>query len=875
MPAEDEAPRYTVEEWILVHLLRFTRFAGDFEVPWGMTQYGIAEAVGTGQDHVSRAVRRLVQKGHVTEAKSRVEGVSERRKVYFLTNGGRAAAEELARRAEDGRVRLADGGAETTVTVREAMRLLGPQHSLIEVARAVRPGGRLDRGALGAGRRPAGPESQQAVQAPANFAGRARELETLRRRLEDRRLVVIQGIAGIGKTALAARLVAEARGSRPVFWYRFHEWDTLRSFLGPFSDFLAQHGRRKLRTYLSSKPDLDLNEAAYLMQECTRGFSAILVLDDLHKASDEFLPLLSLALEVLERNDGLRAVVTARSMRRFYDRRDVVVKGLVAELELGGLDEEGSRELLRMRSIDDSQHRRAFALTGGHPLALELFVPGPGEAEQKGNIGRYIEEEISARLSVAEKGLLRMASAYRYPVPADALFTGPETTYESLQSLVSRSLLREVSAGVFDIHDFVRDFFYSRLSPYERAELHRRAARFYSKGSDGRGALELIHHSLRAGEHAAAAAAVASRGEELLAAGSAGELRSALEALDLSALPAPEGAGALFIMGRASDILGDWDRALGHYRSALDALPAGRRAEVHYHIGWILQKRNEWEEAAGSFRRCLELAQAAGDGSGIARAYHGLGRVLWRQGRLAEAAGFCQKSLGSARAAGGLALEASAGIELARVQAAMGDFARSERSLRRSLELLERIGDRSESARAWNTLGWEALRPQGRLDEALEAIHRGEEIALSQGNLRELGPIYHSLGEVWARKGMTEKAEEYFHKSLDLFTAQADEHGMAYCRLGLAIVHRTRRQWDRSQEEFERAVGLFGKVSTPADQSYALSEFAEMWRQRGDAAMARTCAARAAGIEKRLRAVEGGRAEGRPKRSKGRKGARR
>ena len=872
VPAEPKAPSLTVEEWILVHLLRFARFAGEFEVPWGMTQYGIAEAVGTGQDHVSRAVRRLVQKGHLTEAKSRVEGVSEKRKVYFLTGEGRVAADDLTRKAEESRIRVTDAGAESVMTVRDASRILGPQYSLIEVSRAVRPDGRLDREALGASRRPEGHEAQQAIPAPKFFVGRSRELETLKRSLLDHRMLVILGIPGIGKTALAARLVSETRGSRPVFWYRFHEWDTLRNLLGPLSEFLAQQSRRKLKTYLASKPDLDLNEVCILMQESTRGLQAILVLDDLHKASDDFLPCLSLLLEVLERNDGIRVVITARSLKRFYDRRDVDVKGLVAELDLGGLDEEGSRALLRARKIDDSHHHRAYELTGGHPLALELFVPGPVEAERRGNISRYIEEEITARLTGPERKLLLMASVFRYPVPADALFYDPELNYDILQALVARSLLRETAASGYDIHDFVREHFYFRMTPFERADLHRQAARFYSKSAESRGILELVHHSLKAGDHKTAAAAMVARGEELLADGCAGELRTALEALDRGFLTGPEAAETVFLLGRTSDIIGDWDGALEHYTQALSALPMDRKAEVHYHIGWILQKRNLWEGAAQSFQSGLDIATQNGDERGIARAYHGLGRVLWRQGRLAEAADFCQQSIEKARAAGGVSLEASANIVLGRVLAAEGDFGQAEKALRRSLELLESIGDRSESARAYNTLGWEVLKPQGRLDEALDAFHKGEELALSQGNFRELGPIYHSLGEIWARKGMMEKAEEYFHKALDLFTRQSDEHGMAYGHLGLAIVNRTRRHWDRSREDFELALQLFEKVRTPADIAYTLKEFAELWRQQGETGKARTLKERAARIDAGLKAGERGAGSGRGKAGGGGRG---
>ena len=843
----------TVEDWILVHLLRYERYAGEFEVPWAMTQYGIAEAVGTGQDHVSRAVRRLVQRGVLTEAKSRVEKVQEKRKVYFLSPEGQVLASELSRRAEQLTVRVPDSDGERRLPLKEAAAILCPGHSMIEVARAILPDGRLDRDAIGAGHQPQEAEMMQVLPAPARFVGRTRELETLRKWLEEGRMVVIQGIPGIGKTALAARLVTEVRGARPVFWYRFHEWDTPRNLLVPLADFLSGQGRRKLKMHLSSKPDVDLNEVCYIMQDSVRGLEALMVLDDVHKASEAFLPCLTLFTEMLERASGLRLILTTRGFRPFYDRRDVMVRRRVGELRLEGLDEDSSRELLRARKIDEEYYPGAFRMTGGHPLALELFVGGAEEAEKRVNISRYIEEEIGARLSAKERNLMRMASVYRYPVPADALFWDKELTYDVLEGLVSRSLLRESAKGMFDIHDFLRDYFYSRMTPRERAAMHLEAARFFAGLEGPRPQLELIHHLLGAGEHARAAETMTGRGEYLLAAGCVEELGRDLDELDMGGIGPVARNDIIYLKGRARDIVGDWDRALELYDRALAAGDVGRQAEIHYHIGWIQQKRNLWKDSARSFRRGLAMSLASGDRRGQARAYHGLGRVLWRQGRWNLSEQMLQRSIRTARAAGETALEASAGIELGRVAASAGEYIAAEKSLRCSLEILEKRGDFSETARAYNTIGWEILRPQGRLDEALESLHKGEELALSRGDLRELAPIYHSLGEVWARKGFTEKAEEYFHKSLELFERQRDEHGAAYNHLGLAQAASARGQYGRAREEFERALALFERVRTPMDIAYAYEQFSKMWADEGDKRRAAACGARSKKIMAALR----------------------
>lgn len=853
MSREGPSSSLTVEDWILVHLLRYTRYAGEFEVPWAITQYGIAETVGTGQDHVSRAVRRLVQRGVLTEAKSRVAGVKEKRKVYFLTPEGQLRASELARRAEQMTVRMQDREGERRVPLKEAAAILGPGHSMIEVARALLPDGRLDRDALGVGRRSEEAEMYQTLPAPARFVGRTKELEILRKWLDEGRMVVILGIPGIGKTALAARVVSDARGGRPVFWYRFHEWDTPRNLLGPMADFFAQQGRRKLKMHLASKPDIDQNEVCYIIQDSVRGLRALMVLDDVHKASDEFLPCLTLFSEMLERTEGLRLILTARNPRPFYDRRDVLVRGMVGELRIEGLDEESSRQLLLARNVDESCHKNAYRLTGGHPLALELFTPGTGESGGKGDISKYIEEEIGARLTAPEKKVLRMASVFRYPVPAEALFWDADITYDVLEGLLARSLLRQSPAGMFDIHDFLRDFFYSRMTPRERATMHGEAARFFNGADAVRPRLELIHHLLKAGQHAGAAEAMALHGTGLLAAGCVEELRMELEELDAKALGPHARNDITFLKGRAADIVGDWDKALQFYGQALEPGEEGRRAEIYYHIGWLQQKRNLWKEAAASFRKCLDTSRSRNDATGEARAYHGLGRVLWRQGKWGEAARLLRRSIDTARAAKQSALEASAGIELGRVLASAGEYGAAEKSLRHSLEILEKRGDLSETARAYNTIGWEIQKPQGRLDEALQTIHKGEELALSQGDMRELAPIYHSLGEVWARKGFSEKAGEYFQKSLELFERQRDEHGAAYNHLGLAIIASGRGLYERAGEEFEKALALFERVRTPLDIAYAYGEYSKMWAKKGDPKKAAACSNRSKRIMAALR----------------------
>jgi DNA-binding MarR family transcriptional regulator len=98
----------TVPDRVILHLLDYLKYEGRFEAPMEVTQTGIASAVGIEQKHVPRAVKKLKAKGYVHERLSRVEGIKQRRKVYFLTWDGVVHARKLRETLEEKTILVRD-----------------------------------------------------------------------------------------------------------------------------------------------------------------------------------------------------------------------------------------------------------------------------------------------------------------------------------------------------------------------------------------------------------------------------------------------------------------------------------------------------------------------------------------------------------------------------------------------------------------------------------------------------------------------------------------------------------------------------------------------------------------------------------------------
>ncbi|MCK5559699.1 MAG: AAA family ATPase, partial [Thermoplasmata archaeon] len=543
MPNKNSRFSLSIDKKILLHIEKYSKYEYQYEVPFELSQEGIAQAIGIRRDNVPRTMKNLKNEELIFEKVLRVEGVYRKRKVYFLTDKGRDYTQKMTDKLLKESISLKyKSGEPTTKKIAELLddraitRELPCKISLLEIlneitttgvldwerfkehlqAQAVEPPSKAprvvqkpsvgDRGDLVSEEqsRTGGKKLDKAKKfldftenapSPRNFVGREEELKKIKSWVdsEEYKIIVIFGIPGIGKTTLAWKIVTGYRDKKHLYWYRFHRWDTIRHTLISLAEFLSQANRKRLKLYLTSNPTIDLYEISKILEDELKGANILLVFDDFQRVQENIAELFSLLIEVLARIEGVEVMVVGRRIIPFYDRSEVLVKHLVAEMQLDGLDEVNSRKLLKIDIKDDDIFKKIYDLTKGHPLFLELISSLKDIRDLK-NIKRYIYEEIFSKLEDEEKTLLNIISVFRYPVSANAFFIEDKVNYETLDELVERNLVQEISYDEYDVHDLIREFFYIRLPPKTKRRYHFEAGNYYIEDGSTQGSIEAQDH---------------------------------------------------------------------------------------------------------------------------------------------------------------------------------------------------------------------------------------------------------------------------------------------------------------------------------------------------------------------------------------------
>jgi len=849
----------TVRERVLLHLLAFQKYNQDADAPRSVTQDGIAQGTDVGRNNITKVVTDLSDEGLVETQNKRVKGLTSMRKVYFLTSEGFQDALALKRQIESTRIVITKmDGERVEDEVGKLPMFLPKQYQFLELVMGVSHG-QFDCQSFHEGKMK---EERRFVdytdRKPAirSFHGREGELQKLSNFLSsDAKLLVVRGIAGIGKTTLLAKFAQDHRDQTNIFWFKMHEWVDAKAMLRPLGEFFSQLGRKGLEFYLTQVGSVNIGEVCHVMETELRETSAVLIMDDVQKANKDTMELLSAILGVLESLPNTKMLCTSREVPLFYARSQVV-RGVVQELVLEGLDKESSLRLMRERALPEASLEALYRITNGHPLFMEL-VEDPGYAMGK-SVRMFLEQEIYSKLDVSEKHILEIASIFRYPVPTDAFFAledeilreqnppawdkshqDHKVDYDTIERLMRDSLLLEYAERTVGMHDMMREFFYGRLAPRSRLQLHEAASRYFLQDSSAPSNVEALYHSMLANDCVTSVQIAAGNGREIISKGYSSLFSPLLDDLlfRCGGIEASDRMEILLLQAEIKDVQGEWDQAMRRYEDIMRLTSPERdkriRAEVCRRMGVIQLRRYSYDEAMDLMNAAKEIAESIPDQQTLAQVLYDMGGVMERRGATEEAIQFFQESEHQAEEIGEDVFRGKALYGLGRAYAQQREMGKAIALKRLALEVLEKTGDANEIAKVCSSLGNDLLN-EGAREEAIGILERSVGLANSIGDLNTMGYTLANLAAFYIEVGNLDRAEVLLDQASQISMKLNEQYLIAALHLYRGYLYHKRGEWDWAKESFSTALEELRALHAPTRLSHWLHEVGKVYSENAE-----------------------------------------
>ncbi len=662
-------------------------------------------------------------------------------------------------------------------------------------------------------RAPAAPAVvRQLPAATAHFAGRAAELGTLTRLLDQAVtqrpgtvvISAIDGMPGVGKTALAVRaghLMADRFPDRQLF-VDLHGHTPGQRPADP-ADVLAALLAADGVDPRSLPADLD--DRAAMWRDRLAGQRALLILDNA-AGSAQVAPLLP----------GTAGCLVLVTSRRFLGDLPAAL-----EMPLDVLPPDKAVAMftcLAPRAAGDGgQVAGLVALCGHLPLAISLLARLFAR-HQSWSMADLIAETRARLLTVAAENRT-VAAAFEasyqdldagrqrffrflglHPGPdieasAAAALAGltPGEAAAHLDALNADRLLEEPAPRRYRMHDLIRQYARSLAVGESSGARERAIARLL--GYYQRTALAADAHLARRTRPPAAgpddpgapAAGAAPRGRAEARAWLASERANLVACIDL-ALTREDQASVVGLAAGIAGYLrsaGPWPQAIGLHTAAVRAAAQlGDRpgqASALLDLGDVLYMTSDGQGAVRTLEQARDIYRGIGDRLGEAHALYSLGVV--RQSReegLAGAADLLEQALGRYRAIGDLLGEASALCALGAVRRLAGDYPAATGPLEQALAILRDIGNPVAEASA----------------------------------LRALGAVRQLTGDYPAAAALMEQA-------LAISRGDDDRLGEAYALLGLGAVRQLTADYPGATRALEQALGIYRGIGSRLGEAYA------------------------------------------------------
>lgn len=779
----------------------------DYIAPYHLSQDGIAKALEMRKNNVSRELSDLKEKELVEERKARVKGFDRRRKVYLLAEKGKEVKKDLEDELRDKTVTVeTKEGERSDATIKEALEILDedgkdaePFHveewmrkkDVLNVDTFSVPS-RLYEGAEARSGEKDHAEVLTHIPQRMEIYGREEEIEELEKRLEEKRppFLVIEGIAGIGKTVLGRKILDGLRGERDLFWYSFHRWEDLSTFYEKVNEFLKRSAGKE--------HDLE-GSAAQIAKELVDGLEgsrAVLFFDDCENMPSELDPFLEMMMREKRRGTGMGAVFMTRESLGFYDVRDEMQEHIF-RVKLGPIKKRHAMKMLdAAEKKEDIDIDEVYEKTKGHPLYLELFR---NTLDKESRMKDFLEKEIYSNLTEEEKKLIQRLSIFWRPVKKGLILD--ENDAEVLIALKKDNLVRETENGRVDTHEILKDFFYDNTSLKKKRELHEFAAQRLKETyrrdieEEKHVALEVLYHLGKARRTERALEMMKDLSREI------SDLPRRLREEILESIP--EKGLSKVQLGKYYSIKGDiylnskrWEKAVKCYNKAIES--SERTESLRERLGKAQMELKRWDQTLETHKKNMKRYKEKDDLEGEIREHLSLGTVY----RKKEDFEYARKHYEKAR------------------------------SLMRSLDRVEEV-----QPILYNNLGMLYL--------SMKDYSKSEEMfkkALSSGGEKSI--VHENLSRLYEEMGEIERCLDHLDKAVDLKKSRGDDREMIELLVKRSDHYRKLKNFEKTIDDLQKALTLeekrnskfwiFGGENASGLKAKVHEKMAEVYREKGE-----------------------------------------
>ncbi len=693
----------------------------------------------------------------------------------------------------------------------------------------------------------------------ADFVGRNEELELLTHEQGDTpRVNVIEGMAGVGKTALAVRAARAVSAQYPdgVFYLNFHTHDPGGTSLDGSE---AVHRLLRVLTGPTTQiPDTAGERIALLRAQLSRR-RAIVILDDA-AGHDQIRPLLPVA------GQCMILITTRRKLADLDGARALTLDVLSMDDAITLFQ----RIAGQGRVHDEDEAATAVRLCGRLPLAIQLAAgrlaqDNPprladlvGELSQSparlGSAGAANPEAMSAfdlsyrSLEPGHQRFFRRLGmtpcAYISLQAAAALDGGTAAEAEkALTALLDHHLITQASAGQFRFHDLIREYAATRAAreesrPEQRQAVGRLLDYYLHTANEADRALHPFRHRLPAAIIHPPAANLALGTQEGAAGWLESEWRNILQAARYAGRHEwkQKCADLTHALAGFLEIRAYWDEAMEAHTLALqasrDLVDHARIAQASLDLSEVSQQTGRHEAALPLAEDAAVIYRSLADRRGEAEALDQMGTAHWRAGRSREALAYFReariKEHDTADKYGLARTLSHAGI----ASWQLGRYPDAMAQLHDALSLYQDVGDRRGQAKTLNNLGRMHLY-FGYHRDALESYQESLEIFREIGGAQNEAILYHNIGAVYHYKCSYEDGLDAYRRALTIYRAIGDLPDEADVLNDIGAIYRSAECYDEAQIYHEKAKSIAEEIGNLSQQVIAIRGIADVRRECG------------------------------------------